>query len=146
MIQVLSALHKDIQGRWTSVYCELDGEIAHLDSVLELHGDEFKVSTNNTVTHEGRFTVGPGTPAEIVLIYSKSSNPLFLGGPRPGVFQLQGDTLKLNFGAVGHSGPRTLNTTEGSESVLSVYKRDSRTADAAISARKLSILKSVALW
>lgn len=72
---------------------------------MEIQGNEFKVEQNKAVNYEGTFTIGDGVPAEIVLIYRKSTNPLFLGGPRPGIFQAEGDTLKWNFGAVGHSAP-----------------------------------------
>jgi uncharacterized protein (TIGR03067 family) len=137
-----------LQGRWTTIYQELDGQAVGPEPkatiVVELRGNEFTVEKNGAVQYEGTFTVGSGSPAEIVLIYKKSANPLFLGGTRPGLFQVEGDTLKWNIGAVGHSAPKALNTFPGSESVLSVYRRES--AAAAFGSRTTSALRSVAVW
>jgi uncharacterized protein (TIGR03067 family) len=142
-IQALSAL----EGRWNVVYQEVDGQAVGPDqivpTIVELKGNEFKVEQNKVVNYEGTFTIGAGSPAEIVLIYRKSANPVFLGGPRPGVFQVAGDTLKWNFGAVGHSAPKQFNTFPGAESVLSVYKREGR---AAAPVTTKSTLGSVAFW
>ena len=137
-----------LQGRWTTVYQELDGQAVgpqqKVTTVVELKGNEFKVEQNGSVQYEGTFTIGSGSPAEIVLIYKKSANPLFLGGPRPGLFQVEGDTLKWNIGAVGHSTPKALHTFTGSESVLSVYHRETPTLSRAVP--NISTFKSVALW
>lgn len=85
-----------------------------------LHGGK-----NGTVAYDGLFTFDPlASPMQVVLIYRTSANPLFLGGPRLGVFQVEADTFKWCIGAVGHSAPKELNTYPGSESVLSIYQRD----------------------
>ena len=68
-----------LQGRWSVVYQEIDGEVAGpLATILELQGDSFKVERDGKVVHEGTFTVGPGPHAEeIVLIYQKTPIPSF---------------------------------------------------------------------
>jgi hypothetical protein len=60
-------------------------------------------------------------------MYSTSAQPIFLGGPRPGIFQVDGDTFKCCFGGIGHSAPDDLNTYPGSGSVLTVFERSPRT-------------------
>jgi hypothetical protein len=140
-----------LQGKWRAQYNEVDGRyVGPVANIIELQGNHFKVTQNDQVTYEGTFTVGPFCSKEccetyeIVLIYSKSANPLYLGGPRPGLFQVYGDTLKWSFAAVGHSPPKQLNTCPGSETVLSVYVKDGAKIDAA--ERRTSAAQSVVLW
>jgi hypothetical protein len=139
---------KELQGRWSSSYYELNGLfVSQLPNVVELRDNQFKVYQNEKVTYEGTFIVGPGrdrgeAPSEIALTYTKSANPIFLGGARHGLVQLHGDTLKWVFGAVGHSAPAQLNTFAGSESVLSVYVKEGAKPDAPD--RRAS--KTVAVW
>jgi uncharacterized protein (TIGR03067 family) len=123
--ELLRALH----GRWRPSYQEVDGEMVSpavsAATMVELQGDEFKVEKNGVVAYEGIFTLDPlASPMQVVLIYKTSGNPLFLGGPRPGVFQVEGDTLKWCFALPGHSVPAGLNTSPGSRSVLSIYQRE----------------------
>jgi hypothetical protein len=100
-------------------------------TMVELQGTEFKVQKHGEVAYEGVFTIDPlASPMGITLIYRTSINPRFLGGPRPGVFQVEADTLKWSFGAVGHSAPKELTTHPGSASVLSIYQRESPTVTA----------------
>src|SRR6476659_1876811 len=121
-----STVHSALQGRWNVAYQEIDGQVAGpVATRLEVHGNKFKVEHDREVKHEGTFTLGSGSLPTVVLIYEKSANPLFLGGPRPGVYHLEGDTLKLNFAGVGHSAPHSFSTTPGAEWVLSVYQRES---------------------
>ena len=88
---------------------------------------------NGAVAYEGVFTIDPlASPMQVILVYKTSANPLFLGGPRPGVFQIEADTPKRCFAAVGHSAPKGLTTYPGSESVLPIYQRQPPTATAAV--------------
>jgi hypothetical protein len=146
----LAAAKQALEGRWRAEYNEVDGRfVGHLPNVIELRDNQFKVYQDEKVTYEGKFTIGPirdyrEAPSEIVLTYTKSANPLYLGGPRAGLFQLYGDTLKWTFGAVGHSAPAQLNTFPGSESVLSVYVKEG--VKLVASERRRSILGSVSVW
>lgn len=147
-----SNLQDALQGRWDVIYQEIDGEgIRGEDSptTIEFRDHEFKIEQNGAVTYEGIFTLRPGTPAEIVLIYRKSKNPLFQGGPRAGILQVEGDTLKFNFSGVGHSAPKSFNTFPGTESVLSVYQREAKAkakAATGVAAQRFSQLRSVSPW
>ncbi len=128
-VELGEELFRALEGRWKPVYQEVDGQMVppaeSAATVVELHGNEFKVEKSGVVEYDGLFTVDPLTsPMEISLIYRKSSKPIFLGGPRPGVFQLEGDTFKWCFGPIGLPRPKGFNTFPGSESVLSIYQRD----------------------
>jgi len=125
----VAELLRTLQGRWRPVYQEVDGQMGSpaitAATMLELQGNDFRVEKNGAVAYDGLFTFDPlASPMQVVLIYRTSANPLFLGGPRLGVFQVEADTFKWCIGAVGHSAPKELNTYPGSESVLSIYQRD----------------------
>jgi uncharacterized protein (TIGR03067 family) len=133
-----------LTGKWVAVYQEFGGQNVSHDEVMEFQENSFKVLKGSSVDYEGTFTVG-GTraPFSIVLTYSKSTAPVFLGGPRPGIFQVEGDTFKCCFGAIGHPAPRDLNTYPGSGSVLTVFERSPRTAQPQILAATGRLIGSV---
>jgi uncharacterized protein (TIGR03067 family) len=129
------ALLGALQGRWIPVYQEIDGQAVpkadFATTVVEIQSNEFKVIKAGTVAYDGLFTLDPlSSPNGIALIYKKSTQPILLGGARPGVFQIEGDTLKWCFGAVGQSRPEGLNTFPGAEAVFSIYQREGSTSTA----------------
>lgn len=116
-----------LQGRWRVVYSEIDGEMNPVEEfasiVLVNTGNTFVVEKDGESVHEGTFSINASVlPHEIVYIYTKSSGP-FLGGPRPGIIQLVGKTLKTTFGAIGHRFPNDFNTFPGASAVLSIHER-----------------------
>ena len=131
----VASLRGALQGRWKPVYQEMGGEMAPATDpthAVELQGNEFKVIKGGKVAYEGRFNLTPQTfPHGIVLIYTTSIQPIFLGGPRPGVFQIEGDTLKWCFAGVGQAAPDGLNTYPGSVYVLTILQRDPQTPELA---------------
>jgi uncharacterized protein (TIGR03067 family) len=118
-----------LDGRWKVIYSEVEGEMVP-DSIigtafLEIQSHVFKVEKNGVIEYEGRLTTNPSTyPNEIILIYEKSAKPGFLGGPRPGIYQVEGNTFKTCFGMIGHSFPKELSTYPGSQSALSVHLKE----------------------
>jgi len=120
-----AAFLKEMQGRWRTVYSEIDGQMGpeEKDHFLIYKGNMFTVEKEGKVAHEGRFSFNTSyRPIHLVYIYSKSF-PIYLGGPRAGIVQLERDTIKCCFAAVGHLAPRDFNTFPGSESVLTIHER-----------------------
>jgi uncharacterized protein (TIGR03067 family) len=127
------AITQTLEGRYEAVYQEADGQAAGptkgVTTILELTKSGFSVEKSGKVEYEGTYattwsaTVASGS---IALTYSKSAKPSFLGGPRPGIFQIDGDTLKVCFGPVNGTAPIAFNTINGSSDVLSVYQRASK--------------------
>ena len=127
-----------------AVYQERDGQNIPHDEVMEFQDNTFKVLKGGNVEYEGTFTVGDAkAPFSMVLTYSKSAAPVFLGGPRPGIFQVEGDTFKCCCGAVGHPAPQDLNTYPESGSVLTVFERSPRTAQPQIQTATGKLLGSL---
>lgn len=113
-----------LAGRWQAIYQELEGESVDHDDVIEFHQNTFKLEKDGRVEYEGTFSVGgERAPYSMVLFYSRSAKSIFLGGPRPGIFQVEGDTFKCCFGAIGHAAPAVLNSYPGSGSVLTIFGR-----------------------
>jgi uncharacterized protein (TIGR03067 family) len=118
---------ESLQGRWRVVYSEVDGEMTPVDEfstiVIENKDNRFAVEKNGTIVHEGKYSVNVSvTPHEIVYIYSKGAD-VFLGGPRAGIFQLEGETFKTCLGAVGQRPPSGFNTFPDSDAVLTIQQR-----------------------
>lgn len=116
-----------LEGRWRVVYSEVGGEMTPVGDfasiVLENRGDQFFVEKNGERVHEGTFTLdGSTSPYQIVYNYAKGYD-IFLGGPRRGICQLAGDTLKTCFAPVGKEPPEDFSTSPESDAVLSVHQR-----------------------
>lgn len=120
-----AALVETMQGRWQHVYSEIDGQAgpAQKSQQMIFHGDQFTIEKDGKVAHEGKFTLDvTRSPCEVAYIYSKSV-PIFLGAPRAGILQIQGNTLKYCFATLGHPAPKDFNTFPDSERVLAVYQK-----------------------
>lgn len=139
-----------LQGRWKVVYSELDGQLTPVADwngiILENSGNSFKVEKDGNVLHEGTFSFNiKVNPFEIVYIYSRST-PTYMGGPRAGIFQLEGDTLKTCMGAIGHPAPKSFNTFPDSECVLSIHQRTDDVGVLSVQGSSVSQTRAVSQW
>ena len=115
---------------------------------MELQGNQFRVEKDGAVAYHGTFAIQGATapsPSSITLTYTTSAQPLFLGGPRPGVFQIEGDTLKMCLAPIGHPRPTAVTTFPGSEAILSIFQRHPERAQVAAAQQK-SLLRSMMAW
>jgi uncharacterized protein (TIGR03067 family) len=113
------ALVESMQGRWKTIYSEIDGQRGPEENAhyLIYKEDQFTVEKDGKLAHEGKFTLDvTNTPWELVYIYSKSF-PIYLGAPRAGIMQLEGNTLKCCFAALGQRPPKDFNTFPDSDRV-----------------------------
>lgn len=120
-------LHNAVQGSWRAIYSELNGEMTPVEefSTIEMEHKEnhFTVKKNGKIVEEGRFSINLNTtPHEITYIYSKGPE-IFLGAPRVGIVQVQGDTLKTCLGPIGQKPPTDFNTSANSDAVLTIAQR-----------------------
>src|SRR5215213_856179 len=132
---------KALQGDWRVVYSEFNGEmtpVADFSTIVLTHkGSNFSVAKNGKVLYEGRYSVNTAVmPHRVVLFYTKSADEAFLGGPRVGLAQLVGDTLKTILPPVGQEPPKDFTTYPDSDFVLSVHQRVGSEKGAALSAAK----------
>jgi uncharacterized protein (TIGR03067 family) len=121
----LATLIETMQGRWKHFYSEIDGQVGPEEKTqyLTYKDDQFAVEKDGKVAHEGKFTVDvTHSPCELVYIYSKSF-PIYLGSPRAGIVQIEGNTLKCCFAPLGQPAPKDFNTFPDSGRVLSIYQK-----------------------
>ncbi|MFE9934225.1 TIGR03067 domain-containing protein [Streptomyces sp. NPDC005533] len=117
---------KALAGAWRAVYSEADGRMSPVEDFAGLthRFEENAFSVDGGVgRHAGTFSLDTSkSPIEVIYIYKESDGP-FLGAPRRGLIQLEGDTLKLCMGPIGHDSPTDFNTKPGSQTVLTVFQR-----------------------
>jgi uncharacterized protein (TIGR03067 family) len=114
-----------MQGRWKHLYSEIDGQAGPEEKTQHMtyHEDQFTVEKDGKVAHEGKFTLDvTRSPCELVYIYSKSF-PIYLGAPRAGIIQIEGNTLKCCFAPLGQPAPQDFNTYPDSQRALSIYQK-----------------------
>jgi hypothetical protein len=127
--RTVESVLESLKGRWVTIYSEIGGEAspetAFKETVMEYSDSTFKIHKAGIVAYEGTFSVNlRSTPFGIVLMYSKSINPAFLGGPRAGIIQIGDNTKKTNFSPIGFPAPPDFNTVLNSNTVLSIYRRE----------------------
>ena len=139
---------KQLQGDWRVVYSELNGEltpVADFSTITTTHtGNTFTVKKNDKVIHEGRLSINVvAMPHRVSLIYTKSNNEAFLGGPRVGIAQVTGNTLKTAFAPIGQELPVNFNSYTDSDIVVSIYQRVSFEKGTGLSVARS---KAIAQW
>lgn len=137
-----------LQGDWRVVYSELNGEmtpVADFSTIVTTHaGNTFTVKKNGKVAYSGTVSINAiPMPHPVVLRYKESQNPEFINGPRVGILQVIGDTLKIAFAPIGHKPPKDFNSFPDSDYVLSIYQRVGAEKGTGLSVSKS---KAIAQW
>lgn len=113
-----------IQGTWIPTEAEHEGKKIDErapEDVIIFSGKRLIVKRNNGYTHPGTFTIDPSkTPKTIDLGWSEK-NPKRLN---LGVYELDGDTLRICFGDEGAPRPTTFESKAGSKTRIVTLKRD----------------------
>ncbi len=121
--------HEKFQGTWTVVSAELNGE--KLDEAITkglkfiVKGDKFDVEGPEEVKKEyakGTFKMEAGTTPKTIDI--KVGEGDMKGETKEGIYELDGDNMKLCAKMVGKDRPSEFATKAGSEMVLLVLKRE----------------------
>lgn len=144
------SLLRSMQGRWRAVYSEVDGQmtpVAEFSSIILEHKETgFTVEKHGKVVDEGHFSTNTAVfPHELAYVYKKGPD-IFLGGPRPGLIQVEGDTLKVCVGTIGHRTPTGFNTFPDSESVLTVFQRVDTKGEIVVTGSPASRTRVTSQW
>jgi len=123
-----AALEKELrkfQGTWTFESSEADGkELPAGDLkglVLTFEGDKHTVKKGNEVVQAGTQKLDPSkSPKAIDVTMTEGADK---GAVMLGIYEINGDTLKVCFNAAGKKRPTQFKSTPGSETFVNVHKR-----------------------
>jgi uncharacterized protein (TIGR03067 family) len=114
-----------LQGTWVLVSMEREGEQVPAEDIkggtVTYEGNRATIRAGETVRRRGIVTLNPArTP--------KAINTWDQDGPYedqtvPGIYELEGETLRLAFSRPGQERPTAFATREGPAVLLCVYKR-----------------------
>ena len=114
-----------LQGTWQMVEMEAEGEAVPAEEIKTrtavYEGNRLKLCQGDTVRRRGIITLNPGRKP-------KAMNTWDQDGPYedqtvPGIYELDGDTLKVCFARPGQERPKAFTTKEGTGVLVCVYKR-----------------------
>jgi uncharacterized protein (TIGR03067 family) len=114
-----------LQGEWTMVSGERDGDAfpegITNDAKRIVQGDETTVTMQGQLFMKAKFTLDTAkTPKTID--YSVTGGP-YTGSTQLGIYELDGDTMKLCFSIPGQERPTNFLTKPGDGRTLAVWKR-----------------------
>ncbi|MGL6072541.1 MAG: TIGR03067 domain-containing protein [Fimbriiglobus sp.] len=123
---------KPFQGLWAVVSITRDGQEQPQDQaqrlVLTVKGSERKIMDGEDVRAEAKFSIdATKTPKEMDIVVS--TGPL-AGKTLKGIYELDGDTLKINMPLEGDKRPTDMTANEGSKRLLQVFERSQSKAAA----------------
>jgi uncharacterized protein (TIGR03067 family) len=116
-----------LEGTWSVKALTVDGkqvpeeDISKLKVVLK--GDTYTLEADGKVAEEGTWTIDPTKKPKTIDTTPKTGDNK--GKPSQGIYQLDGDTLKMCFGPTGKEDrPKEFESKEGTKYELGVYKRE----------------------
>jgi uncharacterized protein (TIGR03067 family) len=114
-----------MKGSWQAVGGEEDGKPVKEEDAkqfkLVLDGDKYTFTIENMSKEEGTLKLDPGQKPKAVDVMITTGTDK--GKTQLGVYDIEGDTLKLCFVPPGAERPRALAAKEGSMSSLFIFKR-----------------------
>jgi uncharacterized protein (TIGR03067 family) len=115
----------DIQGEWTMVSGERDGQALPEQYVKSARrvckGDETIAIVNGEIGLQAKFTLDP-TKKPKTIDYQLTGGPN-KGLTQLGIYELDGDTLRFCQSTPGEPRPATFSAKEGSRCTITVWKR-----------------------
>ena len=122
---------KKFEGTWTVVGLETKGKALPEDALKQINlkvmfkGDKYTVEAMGEFAEEGTIKIDPTKkPAAIDLKITKGKDE---GKSQQGIYELQGDTLKICMAPAGaEKRPTAFKSEEGSEIELFTLKRDKK--------------------
>jgi uncharacterized protein (TIGR03067 family) len=120
------AVKKDmdaLQGKWQLVSLERDGKSVDVpkDAVRVIKGDTYTINPRPDVTIEGKFKIDPtAKPKQIDTTPTTGDNK---GKTALGIYEIDGDALKICWAPAGKDRPTEFKSAEGSGVFLAVHKK-----------------------
>lgn len=114
-----------LQGTWVMVSMETEGHEVEAEDVKDNRAvyeqNHLTLKTGDRVRRRGIVTLDPGRKPKAINTWDQD-------GPYddqtvPGIYELEGDTLKLCFARPGQERPKEFTTKSGTAFLFCVYKR-----------------------
>lgn len=124
--------HEKLVGSWKLVAAEHNGrelakdDVPDVTLIHEEHKDgvhPFAVKSEGKVTARGTFTHGEGTSGKYHTYDAQYTEGPSKGKTVLGIYELNGDTLKLAWDSPGKDRPKDFKTKAGTDLVVRTYKR-----------------------
>lgn len=116
---------RKFQGTWTFESCEAGGQQLPADQlkglVLTFEGDKHTVKKGNEVIQAGTQKLDPSQSPkaiDVTMTEGPSKGIVMLG-----IYEIDGDTLKVCFDAAGKKRPTQFKSAPGSETFVNVHQR-----------------------
>jgi uncharacterized protein (TIGR03067 family) len=114
-----------LQGTWVLVAMETHGEAvdpeAFKGQTAEYEGNKLTLRAGDAVRRRGIVTLAPSRSPKAINTWDQDGP--FEDETVPGIYEIQGDTLKLCFARPGDDRPKAFTTKEGTGFLSCVYKR-----------------------
>ncbi|HEY1859096.1 MAG TPA: TIGR03067 domain-containing protein [Gemmataceae bacterium] len=116
---------KKFDGGWQPVTLKANGQEVPAEDLKKVHvaveGGQYTVKVEDNVVEKGAFTVDPGKkPKQIDMKATEGQNQ---GKSFHGIYELEGDDLKVCFAEADKDRPKEYAAEKDSGQVLHVYKR-----------------------
>ncbi len=110
-----------LKGKWTVVSVERDGKaLANFkDGVRTMDGEKYTLAPKTGAALMGTFKIDPGKKPKVMDMMPADGQ--YKGKTLLGIYELDGDTLKICFGEPGKDRPSEFTSTAGT--VLAIHKR-----------------------
>jgi uncharacterized protein (TIGR03067 family) len=116
---------KKFDGTWTGVSATVNGEEVPAEELKKIHvtveAGQYTVKLEDNVVEKGNFTIDPGKkPKQMDIKATEGQNQ---GKTFHGIYQLEGDDMKVCFVESDKDRPTDFTADKDSGRVLHVYKR-----------------------
>ena len=120
------AVKKDmdaLQGKWQLVSMQRDGEAVDVskDACRVITGDKYELTLRPGLTIKGTYKIDPSTKPK--KMETTASNGPYKDQEILGIYEIDGDTLKICYAPPGKERPTEFKSKEGAGCILTVHKK-----------------------
>ena len=111
------------QGAWRMVSTTYDGEPQPGDMEWIVDGDHYTIRLNGQ-SHEDPYTFRLDTSRKRIDVFHHETPPGTSGGSLKGIYEINGDSLKVCYDLTGQGYPQSFSANRGSRQVLYVFRHE----------------------
>jgi uncharacterized protein (TIGR03067 family) len=111
------------QGTWRLVACTYDGAPQMTDMEWIVDGDHYTIRLNGQ-SHEDPYTFKLDGSRKQIDVFHHETPPGTSGGSLKGVYEINGDSLKVCYDVTGQRYPDSFDANRGSRQVLYQFRRE----------------------